>query len=190
MAFNLDHKNKVLAFLRHRIFNDRVGPDIIIPHLFLFSRFSRTIVSNLMFANFGSGSAFRPGSYAVACSKIFIGDNVIIRPGSYLYADPRPNAGRIVISNNVLIGNCVHIYTNNHSFEDTTKPILRQGYPRACETDSVLIKEGSWIGSCSIILPGVTIGKNCVVGAGSVVTKSIPDFTLAVGSPAKVIRNL
>jgi acetyltransferase-like isoleucine patch superfamily enzyme len=53
-----------------------------------------------------------------------------------------------------------------------------------------LLREGCWIGANTVILPGVTIGKNAVVGASSVVTKSIPDYAIAVGNPARVIRSI
>ena len=52
------------------------------------------------------------------------------------------------------------------------------------------MKRGCWVGANAIILPGVTIGENAVVGAGSVVTKSIPDKVVAVGNPARIIRHL
>lgn len=81
----------------------------------------------------------------------------------------------------------VHIYVSNHKFEDVTIPIYYQGHSPA---KSVLVKEGSWIGANSVILPGVTIGRNSVVGAGSIVTKDVPDFTLVAGNPAKMIRIL
>ena len=52
----------------------------------------------------------------------------------------------------------------------------------------VCIDEGSWIGEKVCILPGVTIGKKCIIGAGSVVTKDVPDYCIACGNPAKVIK--
>lgn len=54
----------------------------------------------------------------------------------------------------------------------------------------IIIKSGSWIGAGAIVLSGVTIGERCIIGAGSVVTKDIPDFSIAVGNPAKVVRQL
>jgi acetyltransferase-like isoleucine patch superfamily enzyme len=54
----------------------------------------------------------------------------------------------------------------------------------------VTIQEGSWIGAGALILPGVTIGKYCVIGAGAVVNQDIPDFTLALGVPAQPVRSL
>lgn len=169
---------------------DRIGPDIIWTHWRLYFKSSMKKLCKKKFKKFGENSEFRPGAYAEACSKILIGDNVIIRPGSYIYADPSECGGEIIIEDNVLLGGSVHIYTNNHKFSDINLPISQQGYPPPSGSDSVKIKNGAWIGAGTIILPGVEIGSNSVVGAGSVVTKSIPDFRVYAGNPAKLIRSL
>lgn len=72
------------------------------------------------------------------------------------------------------------IITNNHDPYDRQLLTCRP----------VLIKEGAWIGAHAIVLPGVCIGRYAIVGAGSVVTKDIPDYGVAVGNPARVIRTL
>lgn len=90
----------------------------------------------------------------------------------------------VVIENDVLIAERVHISDCSHHFADPEVSILRQG---ASFTGKVLIRRGAWIGSGAVILPGVTIGRNAVVGANAVVTKDVPDNTIAVGVPA-VIR--
>ena len=61
---------------------------------------------------------------------------------------------------------------------------------RLCRAEPVKIGSGCWICANVVILPGVTIGDNCVIGAGSVVTKSIPDNSVAVGNPCRVLRTL
>jgi acetyltransferase-like isoleucine patch superfamily enzyme len=99
------------------------------------------------FKYFGEGSEFRPGSYAEACSKIEIGKNVVIRPGTFLFADPTEGGGGIFIEDKVLIGSGVHFYTNNHEFSDVTKPIFDQGYPEPKLTDSIILRRGCWIGA-------------------------------------------
>jgi acetyltransferase-like isoleucine patch superfamily enzyme len=58
------------------------------------------------------------------------------------------------------------------------------------DSKPIVIKSGSWIGASVTILPGVTVGKNSVIGSGSVLTKSIPDFVIAAGNPAIIIRSL
>ncbi len=112
---------------------------------------------------------------------------MVIRPGTMLLADAGHPEGTITIEDDVLMGIGIHVYTTDHEFTDITRPIIAQGDRPA---ESVLIKRGSWIGANVILLPGITIGRNCVIGAGSIVTKSVPDFCVAVGNPAKVIRTL
>lgn len=142
------------------------------------------------FKSFGEGAEFRPGSYAEACSKIEIGKNVVIRPGTFLFADPTEGGGGIIIEDEVLIGSGVHFYTNNHEFADVSKPIFEQGYPAPKLTDEIRLRRGCWIGACVIILPGVEVGENAVVGAGTVVTKSVPPRVVFAGNPGRVIKTL
>lgn len=170
--------------------SDRIGPDIILTHWRLYFKSTMRKLCTKRFKHFGEGSEFRPGAYAEACSKISIGNNVVIRPGTYLFADPADSGGGIIIEDKVLIGPCVHFYTNNHKFSDTSQAIRDQGYPTPTESDSIILKNGCWIGAGTIILPGVTIGRNAVIGAGSVVTKNVPDFTVAVGNPAREVRTI
>jgi acetyltransferase-like isoleucine patch superfamily enzyme len=90
----------------------------------------------------------------------------------------------ITIEDYVTISPRVTIYAHINP----TLPLYEYMGPRTIEP--VCIKEGAWIGTGAIILPGVTIGEYSVVGAGSVVVKDIPGHTLAVGVPAKPVRNL
>ena len=91
----------------------------------------------------------------------------------------------IVIEDGVLMASDIMISSENHSID----PEINDYYmnqPLHCKP--VVIGEGTWIGEKVCVLPGVKIGKKCVIGAGSVVTKSIPDFSIAVGNPAKIIK--
>lgn len=169
---------------------DRIGPDIPLHHFKLHFKSSMRKLCSKKFKYFGLGAEFRPGAYAEACSKISIGDYVVIRPGTFLFADPTPGGGAIIIEDKVLIGSGVHFYTNNHQFGDTNVPIYDQGYPAASEDNSVLIRRGCWIGANAIILPGVEVGGNSVVGAGSVVTKTVPANVVVAGNPARLVRTL
>jgi maltose O-acetyltransferase len=90
----------------------------------------------------------------------------------------------IVIGDNVLIGPGVHVYTATHPLAVAER---RTGIEMA---KPVTIGSDVWIGGRSIILPGVVIGEGVTIGAGSVVTKSIPPHCLAVGNPARVMREL
>ena len=134
------------------------------------------------FRRFADDAEVRPGAYVIGCANISIGRRVIVRPGSHLMAE---SPGEITIEDDVMMGAGVHIYVNNHCFEDPDVPVIDQGY-HACAP--VVLKRGCWVGANVVILPGVTIGANAVVGAGSVVTRSIPDRVLAAGSPARIIR--
>ncbi|MDG5490140.1 acyltransferase [Psychroserpens sp. SPM9] len=163
---------------------DRLGPDIPFTHWKLFFKKSMLKLCKKKFKSFSDSSEFRPGAYAVVCSKISIGERVVIRPGTMLFADPRENGAGITIEDDVLIGSCVHFYVGNHNFENPNIPIINQGHT---DSQPILLKKGCWVGANVTILPGVEIGENSVVGAGSVVTKSIPSGVVAVGNPAKVI---
>lgn len=163
---------------------DRLGPDIPFTHWKLHFKSSMKKLCQDKFFFFHETADFRPGAYAIYCSQISLGKNVIVRPNTMLFAD---EYATIVIENNVMIGAGVHSYVNNHKFESRDIPLIEQGY---YPSQGIVIKEGAWIGANSIILPGVTIGQNSVIGAGSVVTKSIPDYCVAVGNPAKVIKQI
>ena len=92
---------------------------------------------------------------------------------------------QIVLEEYVLLARNVYISDHGHSFEDLETPIMFQGLR---DISPVTIGEHTWIGQNSCIMPGVRIGKHCVVGANSVVTRDLPDYCVAVGSPARVIR--
>ena len=93
---------------------------------------------------------------------------------------------RIDIGNHVLIASDVKIYTAAHPVTAGERMIPGGGWNIYARP--VKIEDGAWIGGGAIILPGVTIGRNAVIGAGAVVTKDIPANAVAVGSPARVIR--
>ena len=78
----------------------------------------------------------------------------------------------------------VYISDNLHSYEDVDKPVLEQPVRQIAPVE---IGEGTWLGE-GVCVIGAKIGKGCVIGANAVVTKDIPDYSVAVGSPAKVIK--
>ena len=132
----------------------------------------------------------RKGLYALlpSESKIVDFDNIVI-VGSLLNS----NFVRSLITNriyiqaingiyidaSVLIGPDVKIISANHNFND---------YKKWDNSDPIKINKNVWIGANSVILPGVNIGKNCIVGAGSIVTKSFEENSIIGGNPAKLIR--
>ena len=95
------------------------------------------------------------------------------------------NASKVKIGDNVLIASHVLITSENHSIDpESDIPYMDQ----PLESKPVEIGDCCWVGEKVCVLPGVKIGKKCVIGAGSVVTKSIPDYCIAVGNPAKVVK--
>ena len=94
--------------------------------------------------------------------------------------------GPVCIGNHVNLAQGIIVTALNHNFEDKTKRIEEQGIT----TKPVIIGDDVWIGANAVILPGVTIGKHCVVAAGAVVTKDVPDNTIVGGVPAKEIKKI
>lgn len=166
---------------------DRIGPDIPGTHWKLFFKSTMLKLCKKKFYYFDNTAEIRPGAYVVGCSQISIGKNVVIRPETQLHGETKTTSKSIVIEENVLIGCGVHIYVENHRFDRMDIPLKDQGhYP----SKPVTLRKGCWIGANSIILPGVEIGENAVIGAGSVVTKSVPKGVIAVGNPARIIREI
>jgi maltose O-acetyltransferase len=93
------------------------------------------------------------------------------------------DAMKVGIGNNVFFGPNVQIYTATHPLEAIERRTVEFSKP-------ISIGNDCWIGGNTVICPGVKIGNGCVIGAGAIVTKDIPDNSLAVGNPAKVIRKL
>jgi acetyltransferase-like isoleucine patch superfamily enzyme len=162
------------------------------------------------FRRFGKTSVIRPPASIHGLDRIEIGDQVHIGPGSWLIALPNQNhrtdpairigdgcsiAGDMVITamsmvhlgRHVLMGRSVHISDHAHRHHDSDQPVMNQGLT---SPQPVRIGDGTWLGQGVVVCPGVTIGRNCVVGANSIVRHSIPDHSLAVGAPAKVIRRI
>ena len=166
---------------------DRLGPDIPFTHWRLHFKITMLKICRKKFNKFSDTAQFRAGAYAVGCSQIEIGNRVIIRPGTMLFGgtiDPMPIS--IKIEDDVMIGAGVHIFVNNHKFDRTNVSLIDQGY---YPDQTVTLKKGCWIGANSIILSRVTIGENAVVGAGSIVTKSVSYEIIVAGNPAKQIKN-
>lgn len=93
----------------------------------------------------------------------------------------------MVIEPNVLIARYVYISDHTHAYQSGDRAIKDQGITKV---SPVRICEGAWLGQGAVICPGVTIGRNAVVGANSVVRHDVPDFCVAAGVPAKVIRRV
>lgn len=110
---------------------------------------------------------------------IRIGNNTGVGAYSYIGA-----GGGVVIGNFVNIGQRVNFHAENHEFQNAHLLIAEQGVT----ANGISVEDDCWIGSGSIILDGVTIGKGAVVAAGSVVTHDVPQYAIVAGIPAKVIN--
>lgn len=115
---------------------------------------------------------------AVFSGRVSLGDHSGIGKDSVLQ-------GTVVIGNHVMMGRECLIYTKNHAFDRLDIPMSQQGFQ---EEKPVIIGDDVWIGGRVTIMPGVHIGSHSVIGAGSVVTKDVPEYAVVAGVPAKVIK--
>jgi acetyltransferase-like isoleucine patch superfamily enzyme len=86
----------------------------------------------------------------------------------------------------VLLARNVYVSDHSHAYADVTRPVRSQGL---AEVRPVSIGDGAWLGQGVVVCPGVSIGRGSVIGAGSVVLEDIPDHSVAVGTPARVVRS-
>ncbi len=135
------------------------------------------------------GNNFTLGKYAIIeCTgvlrnvgnKLKIGNNVGIN--HYCFIGVR---GDIIIGDNVIFGPRVNIFSENHNYDDLNTPIKHQGVTK----DKTTIGNDVWIGANVSIMSGVNVGKGCIIAAGAVVTKDIPEYSIIGGVPAKIIKN-
>ena len=166
--------------------------------LFFYYAFARHLPDSYHFQPLGYISQKVRG---LACKYIFkfMGQNVNIdrgvKFGSGFGIEIGDNSGigmncqmptNVKIGCEVMIGPDVLIIGQNHNYENLEMPMRLQG---AKESEPVHIKDDSWIGARSIILPGVTIGKGSIIGAGAVVAKDIPAYSICVSNPAHIIKS-
>jgi acetyltransferase-like isoleucine patch superfamily enzyme len=159
------------------------------------------------FAHFGRNTVLSYPFRVSGEKRISIGDRVFVGPGSWLQSLGGENsvaisigngtsiagacvisaASNIVLEEQVLLARNVYISDHIHRYTQTGVPILAQGLDKIMP---VLIKRGAWLGQNVVVCPGVTIGEGSVIGANSVVTRDIPDFTVAAGAPARVLKTI
>lgn len=132
-----------------------------------------------LISHLGEGVRFHERLKVMGPAGIWIGDGASI--ASDVILDGR---GSLRIGNDALIGFQTLVLTYTHRFAEVSVPIASQGM----EGGAVSIGDGAWIGGRVIILPGVEVGSSTIVGAGSVVTKSVPPFAIVAGNPARLIR--
>ncbi len=120
-----------------------------------------------------------PGQELINDRMVVIGDRCLIGRHSSIAAH-----FEIVIDDDVFFGPNVYVTDQNHATTDRDVPIGRQSLPEK----PVFIGAGSWLGANVVVTPGVNIGAHVAVGAGSVVTHDLPDHCVAVGAPARVVK--
>ena len=156
----------------------------------------------------GRGVYIDHGVYLHACPNgIHIGDGSFIMHGSVLHVfnfRDLPHAGitigrkcflgefnvirgqgGVTLGDSVYTGSLVQILAVNHVFDDPDTPIREQGIT----AQGIVVEDDVWLASGAIVLDGVHIGRGSVVGAGAVVTEDLPPYSIAVGSPARVVRD-
>jgi maltose O-acetyltransferase len=138
---------------------------------------ARAILQELI-PNAGSNLYIEPPFHCDYGYNIYCGDNVYFNVNCVVL-----DCAPVRIGSNVFFGPNVQLYTANHPLESELRKTQENALP-------ITIGADCWIGGNATILPGISIGQGCVIGAGSVVTKDIPNNSLAVGNPAKVIRKL
>jgi maltose O-acetyltransferase len=142
------------------------------------SRAIRAFILKRLFKSVGRQVNIEPKIFFYNMSESEIGDYSGIGMNSYI--------GTVKIGRDVMIGEELMVISQNHKFNDINIPMRKQGWQ---ETKPVIIKDDVWIGARVIILPGITIGRGSIVGAGSVVTKDVPSFSIVAGNPARIIGN-
>lgn len=172
--------------------------------------FTSEYLSNVkfMFFSFGNNSRISAGLEVFCPQGISIGKNTgiakdacLMIPFDNLQGEPRIEIGdgcdlgrRLMISaaNKIHIGNrCIfasniHITDHNHEYKKVGIPIMYQGITSF--ENEVIIEDGTWIANNCVVVGNVKIGRGCTIGANSVVTSDIPDYCVAVGSPARVVK--
>jgi acetyltransferase-like isoleucine patch superfamily enzyme len=158
------------------------GSAICFPVTALFGEEYIDLGEHVIIGPYSSLSAgVMPGHVLDHTPVVSIGDRVLIGKGSGIVAHDR-----VIIGDDVFTGHHVYITDANHGYVDTETSIGKQFAP----SRPVTVGAGSWLGHGTVVLPGAQIGRNVAVGAGSVVTGVLPDFCVAVGNPARIIRRL
>lgn len=132
------------------------------------------------------GQGIYIGDYCHFTEKnIQIGDDVYIGRNCIFQS----SYGKIIIGNHVMFGPGVHVHGGNHKFNEKGTLMKHASPKKQGDDGEVVISDDCWIGANAIILSNVKIGKGCVIGAGSIVTHSLPDYTIYTGVPSLKIRN-
>ena len=142
-------------------------------HAMPFSEESTALLRDLLGDRLGEGSVIAPPLNGACIPSMTIGKGVFINTNLLAMA-----RGGITIEDGVRIAANVQLISNNHDPYDLDILICKP----------VRIRESAWIGAGATILPGVCVGRHASVGAGAVVTRDVPDYAVAAGNPARIIK--
>lgn len=157
----------------------RLFKDLI--YRFAYNTVNHTIGKQL--ATIGKNTKVHPTAFIRHGERVEIGDNCFINHNNVIQGGK--NKAKIIMGNHVQTGPGVMMFAFNHGTEMNGIPMIDQDYFEA----DIIIDDDVWIGAGSIITAGVHIGKGCVIGSNSVVTKDLPPYTICVGTPCKPIKN-
>lgn len=132
----------------------------------------------LVFGHLGKRCTIQANLRVGTPEKLFIGDDCNFGEDVFITA-----GGGVRIGNFVGIGAGAKIWSVNHKYEDPDVPWLKQGW----EYKEVIIEDDAWIGANAFVMPGVTVGKGAILSAGTILSKSIPPYSIAAGNPGRVI---
>lgn len=138
-------------------------------------------INRLQFGSKGTNVRISVNNEFHNTQKIVLGDNIYIGTNCVFHA-----IGGIEIGSGSILANYIEIITFNHNYDGIDLQSLP--YDKKYIKEQVIIEENVWVGSHSLILPGITIGEGAVIGMGSVVTKDVPPFAVVGGNPAKIIK--
>lgn len=170
---------QILSFLGYYCFA-RFVPNIL---SFRCGQKTRAFFCSSLFKKTGRNINVETGAFFGTGEGISIGDNSGI--GKNAYISNIGGGGELVIGDNVMMGPDVVILTKEHNHNDISIPMNLQG----SYSSRVVIEDDVWIGIRVIILPGITISKGSIVGAGAVVTKNIPEYSIVGGVPARILKS-
>jgi len=174
----LNYLSRKIYYLRNRKKFAYLSPNAIVQKLLRLDGCENISIGNQVTIQKMTWLGAVPLTGAGKC-KLTIGDGSVIGHFNHIFA-----TGEITIGKKVLTADKVYISDNQHQYDNIEKAILDQPIK---QFPPISIGDGTWIGE-NVCVMGASIGKNCIIGANSVVNKSIPDYCIAVGAPAKVIK--
>lgn len=179
---NIERYKRILYILKTKLlYGSRMkhlGKSVVIISPLKIFKKERVSIGDYTVIGYKAWLGATPSTGCKSC-ELVIGANCAIGNFNHIYATQS-----IKIGDSVLTADKVYISDNIHGYEDISRPVLSQ---KVVQKKPVEIGDGSWIGE-NVCIIGASVGKHCIIGANAVVTHDIPDYSIAVGSPAKVVK--